>query len=462
VSEAASDLGTTRAVAPELAPASEMIADFARGPLALAMSLVLLLIIRAFGELGQWSPTQTLALSMGMTMSMLVAGGFVQAMGRRGSICLALEDRDAAWRFLWMVFLAAAVGSTLVAGLAFFLMQRLGLLSPAERQTFVLAFLGLSSVWLAAGWLSLVDAPAWLGGGLAVGLLVGLATDRAVSLFSDYHLTFGAAVGFAVTMAAVIYRVRKSLVPKRGAPRAPVVLPPAAYLAYEAAPYFAYGTLYMLMVLIVHAFGWLGARPGSADWLATVATVELGLTVALMPLILAMGVTEHAVRRFWKRALAAQHMISGAEPQRFSKVLLGYHRAWLAIYLIVLASLSIGFYQLLEPLIGSQLLTSSLGYHDPATLRQVFVAGLAGYWLLGIGQFNSSFDVTLALPGLANRAILPALAVTLVVGVLSSLVMGVACVGPTLVLGASVYAVASLRAIMQTLEAADYHYLSSF
>src|ERR1700716_3433691 len=96
---------------------SHALADYAQGPVVFTSAVLLLLVIRVYGALGGWEPGQLLALSLGMTASMLVCGGVVYSMSRRASICLAMGDRRAARTFLRRTMLVAAAWVAVVAAL---------------------------------------------------------------------------------------------------------------------------------------------------------------------------------------------------------------------------------------------------------------------------------------------------------------------------------------------------------
>jgi uncharacterized membrane protein len=148
------------------ASTSRTLADYLQGPVVFISAALLLLVTRVYGALGGWEPGQVLALSLGMTASMLVCGGFVYAMSRRTSICLAMGDRRATRSFLRWTMVIAAVCVVMLAGLLEIIAGTASTISPAQRVTFGMAFLAMSVIWILASGLSLLRASSWLAGGL--------------------------------------------------------------------------------------------------------------------------------------------------------------------------------------------------------------------------------------------------------------------------------------------------------
>jgi hypothetical protein len=448
---------------PRRVTASEALTDYAQGPLAFIPAVVLLLLIRVYGALGGWQPGQVLALSLGMTASMLVCGGFVFAMSRRACICLAMGDRRGAAHFLHRTMVVAGVGVAAVALLVVLVTGALGLFTSEERVTFGLAFLGLSAIWIVASGLSLLRASAWLGFGLTAGLLAGVAVDCAVAAFSDLHLWAGTAVGFALAMGVVLRGLAGALGNGRSGqhPRR-VVLPPSAYLIYEAAPYFMYGALYAVLPFLAHPLGWFGALAAGEERQWAVINIEAGLTLSLPPLILGSGVIERTLRQFWTRAVAAQNNTPGNAQPQFGGLLQEFYQWHLRRYLIVLGTLSGVAFGLFRLALGTGLLARWLGFDALNLVEGLFLVSLVSYWFLGWGLFNCMFPITLSRPRLATQAVAPAIAVTILAGLPLSLGLHFTYAGGALLLGSVAYVAASSRATRHVLESAPYYYYSAY
>jgi hypothetical protein len=384
-------------------------------------------------------------------------------MSRRTSICLAMDDRASARHFLRRTMLVAGVCVTAVAGLILLVTSAFDVFGLEQRVTFALAFLGLSAIWILASGLSLLRASGWLSVALGVGLLAGVAVDRTVAAFSDVHLLAGTGVGFGLAIGIVFWALDRRLDPP-GARKQPrrVLLPPRAYLVYEAAPFFAYGALYSVLPFLPHPIGWLGALGAGETRPWAVINIEAGLTLSLPPLILASGDAERTLRTFWAEAQSAQGRIPGHAPGQFGRSMRGFYARHLGRYLIVLAALSgvaFGLFRLAQ---ASGVLTSWLGLDGVELVESLFLISLVSYWLLGWGLFNCMLPLSLARPRLAMQAVGPAVAVTLLAGLPLSLGLHFSYAAVALLFGGATFVVASTRSVAHVLDSADYYYYSAY
>jgi hypothetical protein len=437
--------------------------DYVQGPVVFASAVLLLLVVRVYSALGGWEPGQALALSLGMTASMLLCGGFVYAMSRRASICLAVGDRRAARSFLRRTMMIAGVWVAVVAVVIVVVASASGASTPEQRLTFGLAFVGLSAIWILASGLSLLRASGWLAVGLGVGLLAGLAGDRAVARFSDEHLSVGTVVGFAIALGVVFFALQRALSDERSDEhRRRVLLPPGAYLVYEATPYFIFGSLYATLPFLPHLIGWFGALAEGEGRQWAVINLEIGLSVSLPPLLLASGVTERTLRQFWAQAVVAQKSTPGQAPGQFGIALEQFYRWHLRRYLFVLGVLSGVTFGLFRLAVVSGLLRTWVGSDKLELIEGFFQVSLVSYWLMGWGLFNCVFPLTLARPQLATRAVAAAVVVTLLIGLPLSLGVHFTYAGAAMILGSLAYVVVSSRVVHQVFESAHYYYYSSY
>jgi hypothetical protein len=442
-------------------PAYQALRDYVRGPLGLIQILVLLLIIEAYRVLGGWTESQILALSVGMTSSMLINTGFTQAISRRGSIYLGQKNLRAASWFLRVSVTLAETCNALIATLVVLVATGLGVFAPSDRIIFGLAFVGFSAIWLMTAGLYLAQATNWLVIGLAAGLVAGVMTDRATASLLDAHLALATIVGFGVVMGLTLHAVKHGLDAKASKRPVRVKLPPIAYMVCEAAPYFAYGVLYMVFILIPHLLGWCGVLGLGQERGWALGSVEVGLILSLPPIILASGVVEHALRQFWLQALAAQPITPGSDLRQFGSVLTDLYQQQRERYLIVLVSTSAVVYVVFQVALDTGLLATWLGLSNLDVVKYFFYIGLIAYGLVGWGQFNCAFCVTLARPTLALRAVILGIGIVVVTGLPLCLGLNFAYAAVAFLAGAITFVTVSTRAVKKVLESADYYYYSS-
>ncbi len=438
----------------------EMLRDFSRGFLALLPAVVLLLCIFAYSAAGQWSQNLVLALSAGMTSSMLITNGIIQALSRRTSIYLGLGKPAIAGRFLWQSTTLAFVGLVGFILLAGLVVNELGFFAVEERWIFALAFLSLSALWMAAGGLSLIQKTGWLGLGMVSGLLVGSTVDRLLLPFSTWHLAVGSVAGYGTAMSIIIIALRQGYTdPNRiKAKRAKSLpMPSRAYLLHEATPYFAYGFLYMAFILLPHILGWLGALGIDQVRSWAVTSVEIGLTASMPPLIIANGVAEHALRRFWRHAPALQAQTAGDNVAQFRTALVKFYWHYAKVYLAALTILSLGTHLLFPLVVDAGIIERWLHLPNAAQLIFIFNAGLIAYGLLGLGIFSCMFCITVGAPQLAMQAVGWGLMTTLLIGIpLSGMHYTFSALA--FICGAIVFVIAAWKMCNRVLQSSDYRF----
>jgi hypothetical protein len=240
-----------------------------------------------------------------------------------------------------------------------------------------------------------------------------------------------------------------------------VKLPPVAYMIYEAAPYFAYGSLYMVFILIPYLLGWFGALGTGQVRGWALSSIAIGLVLSLPPLILSSGVAEHALRQFWLRARAAQPITPGSAPRRFGSVLKEFYRQQRARYLIVLVCTSTAMYAAFQVALNTGLLATWLGFSSLDVVQYFFYASLIAYGLLGWGQFNNAVCVTLARPTLALRAVIIGIGSVIAIGIPLCLGLDFTYAAIAFLAGAFIFVIVSAWAVTKVLESAGYYYYSS-
>jgi uncharacterized membrane protein len=441
------------------------LADYARGPLTLYPVLVVLFIISAYSYLGKWDQRQVLILSAGMSASILVANGFIQAVNRRTAIYISHKRSRAAKRFFGRSTILVGTIMVLVSSLAVLVAKQLGIFSTNESLIFLLPFVGLTILWLTIGGLSLIQQTGWLAIGLTTGIIVSVIVYRTFTPFLKGALVLATGVGYIVTMILLITVVQRGFSNlkdvKSTEKKNQIHFPSYAYILHEAVPFFAYGSLYMVFILMPHLIAWIAAMKNGYSLVQAVNTVEMGLTLSLLPLILSGGFAEHALQLFWHHAPTSQKRTPADDIDQFNQSLKKFYRRHLLVYMIVLTLLSVAAYTLFHELLSVGRLSILLNLEIADQTKFIFDAGLVAYGLLGLGLFNFMFCITLDCIEPVIWAVVLGIAITVVVGVvLGDFNFSYSSVG--FVCGAVTFFLASLKAVDHTLEQSDYHFASSF
>lgn len=442
--------------------------DYLRGPLTLLPMVLLSAIIMIYQQFGQWSAATVLAMSVAVVGSLLVTSGFVQAASRKGSSYLSQGYILAAQRIIGRVMgigLLAVCLTTLLLALA---ARALWAAELDAVMTLAVAFVVLSCLWLAAGVLFMLNQVHWFGIGLAVGaamvwlLLRGLAlvlVDRNVTMLAA---TAAGSAGALLVMAVVLRGTLKRRMAASAVGAQRVVLPATSHLLVNLAPYFVYGVLYVLLVLAGHVVGWVGRAPASVDRMSVVATTEVGLTIALGGIILAGGVAERTVARFWQLVKVYQQQVSLARPADFSQRIRSFYRHEYRRYLAAVALCSA--LVVAAVLVGAAWL-SARGFAvlpwDEATVW-FLVFGTIGYGVMAAGVFQCMFMITLSRPVLAVQAVVIGIAATLAAGIVIGQLSAYHHSGLGLVLGSLAFSWAARARLDRLLRHTDFYYYASF
>ncbi len=451
------------APSPRIAPpASSLLSDWvevARGPLSVLTVVVLFLALAAYRRFGEWGDGNILAMSMGMTGSMVLANAFIQGAARRGAIYVSRGNPRAALAFLLRVLMPASACVVVTTAVCSVLAARFGLLTADGVLVFSSSFIVLAGLWFLSGVLSVFQLQAWFGMAIVSGLASGVLADRLVVRFSPHHLAAGTAVGMLVALAIIIHPIRRTVARQAGDSPLRAQLPTIPYLLHEATPYFAYGVLYVSLLLLPHLLGWVGRLHGMPR-LQAISTLEVALTLTLAPVLASEGIAEHAARRLWTHARAAQVATPVGSRYVFGRSLIGFWRLHFGVYvavLIVLSVLADVFFALRGEQLGRLLQLST-----PELVAPLAEASLLAYLLLGAGLFNCVFCVTLARPQVAVRSTLLGLLVTLAIGAPLSVLGDFTWCLVGFVAGAGAFALVSSWETLRTLESGDYYYVASF
>jgi hypothetical protein len=173
----------------------------------------------------------------------------------------------------------------------------------------------------------------------------------------------------------------------------------------------------MVFILVPHVIGWFGTTAAGQSRASAFTTLEMGLTLSLLPLLLSYGVAERALRLFWRHALIVQAETSGDRPARFGELLIRFVAHHRKNYILVLSTFTILGYLGFDLLIYSPVAAPWLRLVNVDHFVFIYHAGLLVYALLGVGLFNSMFAVTLGQPQTAFLSLFAAIVVMVVVGI---------------------------------------------
>jgi hypothetical protein len=333
-------------------------------------------------------------LSLALMFSLIVSGGFVQAIARRGQFYIALKQpRLAAHVCAYLLRLAAIVSlGFAIAGVL--VAWRFKSLSWPYLVLWADEFLVLGGLWLLSGVLALRNEQWRVPLAYAAGVLAFVAV-RAIGY--DSLLALLAASGATVGAAAL--QVRRVFVytgledPPRAAP-----LPRMTVVLYRMLPFVFYGTMYFGFLFLNRI-----AASGSIAAFAIAPPYKLGLDLALLTFLFGSAGVEYGNMRF--ATLLARAVREPFEPDdgRFAR---RQRRGHLRALGIVIASFAV--IAALVSLIARRLIAGEID----AAWTTLAVSD-AGYLLFAIGALNAMVLFRLNRPWSALYALAAGLIVDL-------------------------------------------------
>lgn len=467
----AQEPGTPHPTAPEteMMNSREAWLDYIRGPLGLLPMILLSIIIAIYQGFGKWGGEEVIVLSFSMVGSLLVTGGFVQAMTRKGLSYLSQGYVKAAYRITAQVIGVGVLAVLLTTALLVVSARLTQVVSERTLPLFIVSYFTLSCLWLASAILSMLNSIHWFGIGLGVG---GGLSYAALQLLDRFDLSMNlimllaTIIGFLGALAIMGIATRRALAAEAGKSKAKVgkkvILTPYPHLVVNLAPYFAYGVVYVLFIVSGHIPGWLGRLPAEVDRVDALATVEMGLTLALSAYILASGVAERTMARFWEIVQPYQRRTTLSNAQAFSKSVEAFYRRERAYFLraLLLCNLLVIFAGVAGLFVGNRTGWSILTWTPQASL--VAFSGLIGYALMALGIFNAMFMITLSRPGLVLLGLILGILVTLVTGGVVGQIASYPYATLSLPAGSLIFLLASRQQLGELLSHADYYYYASF
>lgn len=386
------------------------------------------------------------AVALATVSSLIVSGGFVQAMSRRALFYIGAGNYPAAAALAqaWggagfgFVLFTAVVG--LAANVVF------GWMPWALALHTALFYVLLGVLWLACGALYLVNRAIWIGGATVLGIVVvaGLTRGAGWALHNAQLAGVAAAVAVALGVSVSWFRARAG----KGVPRS--FLEPAREI-FQAAPYFAYGALYYTFLFADRLIAWTAQTNAAALPLQFRGDYETALDLAMAAFVIQTGWVHASLTSFHEAVERVQRQLGAHQHREFNAAMRRFYFWRLArIAAYGFASSGLVFF-----------LVSRFDVLPFPAMRPVLAIALAAYPIVVAGLWNASLLFALAQPQ-------PVIA-SVTLGAVSSLGCGYvmsrtgsyesAVVG--FLIGAFVFAAFSGFAVLRSVPKLDSDYYSS-
>ena len=407
--------------------------------------LVMFAIEAVWPDAFDTQPEMAGPISVAVMFSLICTGGYVQAIARKGSFYLGMNQ----------LVLARHVGVLLCRGG----MMTTGLLalggmaageyfdifgSTSARLVATFYFVALSSLWLACAMVSLVSSHwrvplIYLGAGAVflVARVYGGASTLAAHTFAVIT-----AVILAVGLAIDAFRGSS----QRDTRTERVILPRTPVLLHSLLPHFMYGLAYFTFLFADRLCAGSALPLTSGLPFGIAPDYKRGIDLAFLVFLMVAGLVECCnlgAMRAWRKA--AKHAPVGGS---------GFGDGLRRRRDIALAVVIVAFLGCATVAAG---IAARVAFLTPAA-NITFMAGCLGYALFAIGLLDALLLFSINRPGAVLSALLPALLINLISGYAFSHIAGAQYAVAGLVFGSAWFVVQARRRARVALRRPDFAY----
>lgn len=407
-----------------------------------------------------FTPAQATAIGLGTALSYFIAGGFTQAIGRRGLMYLRqdmyLMTLKVSWFFVFVGMLVTlAVGLLLYAVFNVFTV-----ISQFEANLAVLYFVSLSVLWLCLAVLYMLEQELMFTVAVAIGVGVVYYMREYVGLpmVVCHQIGLAASSLFSMAMSA-LHLLRKHRRTRDPAVATYTKLPRVVILLSSVRTFVLYGSLYFTLLFADRLLAWTGRMEFRQTFIWFRADYEAGLNWALLGMLPAFTVLEIVLQRFGSQMKPRQLAHSLNDRGSFTSWYLRFYARQVVLYLVIAIVGVLAAYHGLLALVPG---IPELAIIGTAVPRFTFFVGSFGYLAVGFSLLNLSVFFWLSRPKLAMLSLVPAMAANLVIGYLLSRMFSYHLAVFGLAAGGLVFAFISTVLCMRVMANLDYYYYSAF
>ncbi|MHB8469688.1 MAG: hypothetical protein ACYDCH_08035 [Gaiellaceae bacterium] len=421
---------------------------------------VLTITLLRLGVLVHLSDAQATVVMLGSILSFIATGGFVQAIGRLGSVYVGRESYRLARLLTYRILGLGLVASAAVGFVALALGAVFQLIPSGRLAIGVVYDLVLSTLWLFLAVLYMLQRRALVLACVMVwvGSFALLLLYTSIGVYASQWLSAGLGALLSALLGALSMRqlVRKAP-PERGLEE----LPPIGKLLRETAPFFWYGILYFAFVFLDRIVGWTKAPPPHYAIFFHRA-YELGLDWALLTLLLTVALLDYTINAFAQRLVPTQERFAADGIALHNQSFQRFYARQLALLFVLVVVSAVGIYLGGIRLRDATSATEVQDFFGASTTYRVYMWAALGYGLLVWGLLNVIFFFYLSRPAFAVRSLAPAIATGAIVGLAFSRggsswqsVIGLAA-------GGLVFAATSTAYAIRIFDDMAYYYYSAY
>jgi hypothetical protein len=381
-------------------------------------------------------------VSLSLMLSLIVSGGFIQAISRRGQFYIGLKQPGLAAMVCGYLLRLGAMVSVATALIGLFVGWYFNLFTWPYLILWADEFLVLCALWMTCGVLAVREEHWRVPLAFGIGALAFL-----VVRVTGHDALLAQLVGSGAVLAAAALQVPRVFA-HSGLDDQPsdAPLPRMTVLLYRALPFFWYGTLYFCFLFADRfaASASVSALTGAPFGMRP--QYKLGMDVALLTFLFASAGVEYGNLRFTR--LLTQAMREPFDPAAgaFARRLGRIHVRVLAIVVCTFLPTSAVVGSMAKRLLPGQ----------PSIVWTTVAIGDVGYLLLALGLVNALALFSLNRPWSVVKALTAALVINVTVGYVLSHLFNPYFAAAGLIAGGFVFALQSSVVVRRTIRTADH------
>jgi hypothetical protein len=394
------------------------------------------------------------AVAAGTVSSLVVSGGFVQAMARRALFYIGTREAVLAASTCrrWTLGAAAALIAIGAAGLAG--NAAVHWMPFPLAATTVSFHLSLGMLWIACGLLYMVELNGWIVGATAA----GIATVGLLYRLFGYDLIPSQLAGIWTATALAAFKGASWFEARGGRRR----LGQGDWLRsgagqslsrelYLAGPYFAYGLLYYLFLFGDRLIAWTAHTNASALPIQFRGDYETALDLAMIAFVLQVGWVHASLVAYQRELARGQARFQINEAPRFNAMLTRFYVRRLGLFAAFGVASSLLVYWIVN----------MLGLLPFPAMRPVLQTALVAYPLVVWGLWNTSLLFNLSRPAPVIGAAGAGLCTSITLGYLLSRVGGYEAAIFGFLIGSFAFGAFTGIGVMRALRTLDHYHFAS-
>jgi hypothetical protein len=399
------------------------------------------------------------SIALGTFASFIVAGGFAQAIARRGMFYISQNLYTMGRRSsVQLLLIGGAV--TLALGILVNLVLVLVPILPWSMMLVVnLYYFLLTPIWLGCGVLYMMSRTFMINVLFVLGIGVVYVAVESYQVEMMTAHAYGMGFIAVTTLTAGVWSIFRMETKAEKAHSQNFVLPRWSQIARSLTPYFLYGILYFTLIFTDRLLAWSVPSEFHPFPIWFLGDYELGLDWALWTLVLPMGLVEVYIHVMFYRLGRRQKVFSIDNVSRFTGHFRRDHYIFSAL-ICVLGLCGIAIIAAVMTYLNALGIVPQHPLHNPVTKLVFFIAAPA-YILVTVGLQGCLILFSFNHPWPAVQSVTRAVVVNLTVGFLASRYLGSEWAVLGLFCGTAVFAAQASRAASNLLESLDFHLLKT-